>query len=194
MAIRGVHIPRVFGVPVYRPPSPQPDWEEIQRRIAEQQAADQQPDYGPVDYGPMYDTGPAPAAAPPYDPAQDPAFQQLLAQLGIQETAARTQATRLTALAQEDAAIARPRITEQGIEARRGIDTGYEGRGLFRSGARLRSLAIQRRGEGERAGDLERTLSRRVAGVQGNLDTQLRDLAMRRATAQLQGSLAAAGA
>lgn len=151
------------------------------------------PDYGPdVVY---LDQGGPPALPQfkPYDPGTDPAFQALLAQLGLKETGLRTAAQEQISRAQGEAAVQRPRIAEQGVEQRRGVNLGFEGRGLFRSGERLRQLALQQRGQLQRLGDVDRSLAGRVAGINENLDAQIRDLALQRATAELTARNTAAG-
>lgn len=129
--------------------------------------------------------------APPYDPATDPAYQQLLAQLGLKSTTLQTAAARRIGDIQTEGTIAVPRIQEQGIESRRGIDFSAENRGMFRSGGRLRNLAIQRRGEEQRIGDTARSVARQVAGVNTTLEGQLQDIATQKADAAFQARLRA---
>lgn len=148
-----------------------------------------QPAPGPYDGGDG--GGGGGGVLPPYDPATDPSYQQLLAQLGLSETRARAAAAQKIGNLQSDALLAGPRIQEAGIETRRGIDFGAENRGMFRSGARLRDLALQRRGETQRLGDLERGTARQVAGVNQSLEGQIQDIANQRAQADFQARLRA---
>lgn len=158
------------------------------------------PDYGPgPDYGGYVVDGggggttiieaPAPPAPPPYDPNTDPAFQQLMAQLGLSENTARTQAAQKISDAQTEGTIASPRIQEQGAIQRRNISLGWEGRGLYRSGARLRDLAQQQSGETARLGDITRGTARQVSSINQTLQQQIDDLAAKRADANFQAKL-----
>lgn len=147
-------------------------------------------DQGP---GPSYDDGPTYApSAPAYNPLSDPSYQTLLATLNMQEQQARAQYGQRSAMANTNAAVALPRIAEQGVEQRRGINFGAEARGMFRSGGRLRSLALQQRGEQERTADLQRQLANTLAGYQMDLDQQIMQIALKRADAAAQAAQAAA--
>lgn len=133
------------------------------------------------------------APPPAYDPNSDPSYLALLAQLGLEEQRIRNQATESVTRAKTDAAIAAPRIQEQGVETRRGINNNWEGRGLYRSGARLRDLAIQERGQTQRLADLERGTANRISGIGSELASGLAELAQKRTEAAFQASLRAAG-
>jgi hypothetical protein len=134
-----------------------------------------------------------PAPLPSYDPNTDPSYLNLMSQLGLAESQSRVRAGEAITRAKLEGAIAAPRIGEQGVETRRGINNNWEGRGLFRSGARLRDLAIQQRGETQRLGDLERGTANRVAGINTELDDQISQLAQKRAEAAFQATMRAVG-
>lgn len=134
----------------------------------------------------IYEQAPAP---PPYDPNTDPAFQQLMAQLGLQENTERTHATQRIAQAQLEGAVAAPRVLEQAELQKRNINQGWEGRGLFRSGARLRDLAVQERGTTQRLGDIERGTARQVTGINQALAEKINQLAGQRLDATFQARM-----
>lgn len=102
---------------------------------------------------------PAPAPAPLAPLPQltletDPSYLTYLRSIGLREEDARATAARQISRVQRDVAGAVPDIQEQGVEARRGIGDGFEARGVFRSGERLRDQALQQRDE-----------TKRIAGV-----------------------------
>lgn len=132
-------------------------------------------------------------ARPRYDPNADPSFQNLLSQLGLKETLSRNQAAQKIESLNTQLGVLLPRIAESGVEQRRGINFGAEARGVFRSGERLRNLALQQRGEQQRVADAQSALARQVAGVNSDLDTTIQQIAQERAQAQLEASMRAAG-
>lgn len=132
-----------------------------------------------------------PPAPPPYDPATDPAFQALMAQLGLKGELLKMDTAKRIGEIQREGEIAAPRIKEQGVEQRRAIDYGWEDRGLYRSGARLRDLALQQRGETQRLADLERNTANQVAGLNRRQALDLHDIASQQAEASFQAKLRA---
>jgi hypothetical protein len=130
-------------------------------------------------------------AVPAYDPATDPAFQALLAQLNLKETMLRQQSQQKLDELGKQSRIAVPRIQEQGIEQRRGINYGHESRGLYRSGARLRDLSLQQRGETQKIGDVYDRLTSGAASIDRGLQSGILDLANQRAQANFEAKLRA---
>lgn len=156
-------------------------------------AAQRQPQRGPSDSsggGPYYEAPPPPA--PSYDPNTDPAYQALLRAIGVQEDEARRVATARQGETERQAAEVTPRIAEKGQEERRGIDSSFESRGLFRGGERLRRLGLQQQQEQQRVGDVQRDTTNRVQEIQRALQSQINDLARQRADAALNASYRAA--
>jgi hypothetical protein len=143
----------------------------------------------PVQYQQFADEGPGEAAAPPrppYDVNQDPSYLAFIAALDQQGTQAGAQ--RLARLSDADTqrTVYQPRIAEAGVEQRRRIGGSYETRGMFRSGARLRDVALQQRGEAQQQSDLERGVARSKTDAQLAYDQALADIARERATKALE--------
>jgi hypothetical protein len=131
-------------------------------------------------------------ALPPYDPARDPAFQALLAQLNLNEGQARAAAEAQKAMISRQAANAVPRIQEAGIEQRRGINFNAEDRGMFRSGQRLRDLSLQQRSEQQRLADVYTNLADRNTNIDLSTQAKLNDIANQRVQAGFEAKLRAA--
>lgn len=167
----------------------QPDQASIDKwnqGIADAQAAQ--------DPGPVYDDsgsgsgsgsgGGAPR--PPWDFNADPAYQSYLAALGVtDEQARRTGANRIAEVDQQLNSTL-PRIAERGIEQRRQIGEGYATRGVFRSGARLRDVALQQRAENYAVSDAASAAARQKAGLTDAMQTQIAQLARDRAEKALE--------
>lgn len=178
-------------------PGPQQQLDEFINAINQQNAAaDPGPTYDDSG-GYSYDDGGGYASGgglPPYDPATDPSYQALLAQLGLSETLARTTADQQKAQAGRQFATQIPRIQEAGIEQRRGIGFNAEARGMYRSGQRLRDLSLQQRGENERLTDNYTGLADRGASIDQGLQSKLNDLATQKVQAGFEAKLRASGA
>lgn len=101
--------------------------------------------------------------------AVSPAWLAFRRSLGIDDA---TDA--VTAQAQVDAlnrraGLTRGDVLESGKQAREGIAGGFEARGLYRSGARLRDQSRQQADEGRALADIELTLAENVGGLVGGL-------------------------
>lgn len=163
------------------------------RQYLDDQAAQAQAaqDPGYYDTGSGGGGGVVAAAAPAYDPAADPSYQQLLAQLGLSESQARTTATQRIGEIGAEGAIAGPRIQEAGVQQRQGINNTWEGRGLFRGGARLHDLALQQRGESEKLADNTRSIADKTAAVNQDLQDKLDAISQQKAQAAFSATLKA---
>ena len=120
-------------------------------------------------------------AAPAYDPNSDPAYHTYLRSLDLQGEGAQRDAAGQMGQIDSDLSLRTPRIAEQGEEQRRNLDSRYEGRGMLRSGERLRTLALQQRAQAQQTTDLEADSTRRKADVQRNLEGRLSEIARLRA-------------
>jgi hypothetical protein len=89
----------------------------------------------------------APAPLPQLSLETSPSYLAYLRSIGLREEDARATAARQQERVLRDVAAAVPDIQERGIETRRGIGEGFETRGVFRSGERLRKQALQQRDE-----------------------------------------------
>lgn len=105
--------------------------------------------------------------------------------LGFEESAARATAQQRTDDVQRRVAFTQPQIEEQGIEQRRDIDLGAEGRGLLSSGETQRDLALQARDETNRIGQLNLTGAEQVGGIQADLLGQIAALQRQQAERNL---------
>lgn len=153
------------------------------------------PDYNAPEFQPQDSGGGGGgggSSRPFYDPNTDPAFQALLSSLGLQETQARTAAGGRMADIQAQLGLTIPRIMEQGVESRRGINQGFENRGFYRSGERLRTVGVQQSGEAQRVAATNLTAAQQQAEIQRALDAQIGALATQRAQAQLDAGMRSA--
>lgn len=105
--------------------------------------------------------------------SSDPTYQAYRRAMGFDEGSARADADLATAQQQVALDLARPEIAFQGREARRDINTGYEDRGMWGSGARLRDLAVQRRQQGAQLGQLEIQGATSIADLQRQMAAQI---------------------
>lgn len=104
---------------------------------------------------------------------QDPTYQAYRRAMGFDEGSAKANADLATAQQQVALDLARPEIAFQGREARRDINTGFEDRGMWGSGARLRELAVQRRQQGAQLGQLEIQGATSIADLQAQMAAQV---------------------
>lgn len=125
-------------------------------------------------------------ARPPYNVNADPGYQAFLAAMGITEDSARRAATNRSAEIDEQLQSALPRIGEEGVEARRRIGEGYATRGVFRSGARLRDVALQQRAEGRAVTDATAAAARQKAQLNDTLQERIAQLARERSEKALE--------
>jgi len=108
-----------------------------------------------------------------------------LRQLGFDEAEARAYAARQRDRINRQVALRVPETQEQGIEQRRSIATNRESSGLLRSGETERRLAIQRRGELNRIGEIEGGAADALGGVESDLARSVAEV--RRNTAEAGG-------
>lgn len=134
--------------------------------------------YDPGPSGGYVVSGPAPA---PYDPYSDPAYLAFLAALDQQQST--YSADLLARQGEVDRQLneALPRIAQAGTESRRRISSGFESRGTFRSGERLRNIALQQQGEAQQVGDTQSAAARQKSALQSAYNQQIADLARQRA-------------
>lgn len=104
---------------------------------------------------------------------QDPTYQAYRRAMGFDSGAAQADADLATAQQQVALDLARPEIAFQGREARRGINSNFEDRGMWGSGARLRELAVQRRMQGAQLGQLEIQGATSIADIQRQMAAQV---------------------
>ncbi|MGH9266738.1 MAG: hypothetical protein ACRD0D_01020 [Acidimicrobiales bacterium] len=120
---------------------------------------------------PLGAAAPAASAGAARSLGEDPAYLAFTRALGAEEAEAAGEAQARTSALRRALGMRLPQIAEAGERAREAVGAGFESRGLFRSGARLGSLARQRAAEAaEAAGavsataeaqsDLERALAR----------------------------------
>lgn len=120
--------------------------------------------------------------------SEDPTVLTYLRALGFEESAAKATAQQRTDDVQRRVAFTQPQIEEQGIEQRRDIELGAEGRGLLSSGATQRDLALQTRDETNRVGNLQLAGAEQIGGIQSDLLSQV--AALQRQQAERNLSLA----
>lgn len=118
----------------------------------------------------------------------DPSYLAYLRATGLQEEVARANAARQTAAIQRQLATTTPEIARLGQLARARIGDSFEARGVYRSGMRQQRQAEQGASEAYRVGSLWGNAGDRIAGAQGNLQTQLADLGRQRADRAAQQS------
>lgn len=107
------------------------------------------------------------------DLAMDPTYQAMRRAMGFDEGTASADADLATARNDVMLDLARPEIAFQGEEARRQISGGFEDRGMWGSGARLRELAVQRRNQGAQLGQLEVQGANSLADIQRTMAQQI---------------------
>lgn len=117
-----------------------------------------------------------------YDQAMTMAY---LRKLGFDEAEARAYAARQRDRINRQVALRVPETQEQGIEQRRSISLNREASGLLRSGETERRLAIQRRGEMNRIGEIEGGAADALGGVESDLARSVAET--RRNTAEAGG-------
>lgn len=145
-------------------------------------------DPGPVDDGSGSGSGSGSGGAvrPPWDFNADPAYQSYLAALGVTDEQARRQGANRISEVDQQLNSSLPRIAERGIEQRRQIGEGYATRGVFRSGARLRDVALQQRAENYAVSDAASAAARQKAGITDAMQSQIAQLARDRAEKALE--------
>lgn len=107
------------------------------------------------------------------DLAMDPTYQAMRRAMGFDEGSAQADADLASARTDVMLDLARPEIAFQGEEDRRTISSGFEDRGMWGSGERLRALAVQRRGQGAQLGQLEVQGANSLADIQRAMAQQI---------------------
>lgn len=107
------------------------------------------------------------------DLAMDPTYQAMRRAMGFDEGQTTADATLDTTKQQVALDLARPELAFQGREARRQISSGFEDRGMWGSGERLRDLAVQRRNQGAQLGQLNLQGATSIADIQRQMAAQI---------------------
>lgn len=113
------------------------------------------------------------------NPAMHPAYLAFLRALGLQNATDAVDAQAAIDRLNARAGLSREEIIDQGGIQREGIQGGYEARGLWRSGAKLRDLNRQRASEGRALGGVELNVADQSAQL-------ISELARRRAAGERQ--------
>lgn len=107
------------------------------------------------------------------DLAMDPTYQAMRRAMGFDSGQATADAALDTTRQQVALDLARPELAFQGREDRRQISSGFEDRGMWGSGDRLRALAVQRRNQGAQLGQLNLQGATSIADIQRQMAAQI---------------------
>lgn len=105
--------------------------------------------------------------------AADPSYLAYLRALGFAEGEAQSSAADKLAGSANRVAFFRPEVEFQAGEERRSISQDHEARGMLRSGAHERALAVSRRGEQTRVGALELGAADEATSIQAELAREI---------------------
>lgn len=120
-----------------------------------------------------------------YDYTTDPTYAAYVAALDLDQAQRQATTSRQRDYLMSDQTRLLDQTAQQGEQSREGISGGYESRGLFNSGGRLRDISRQQSNQASREGSIRENATRGVAELEAQMANYLAQAQLKRQSAQL---------
>lgn len=134
---------------------------------------------------PVYNGGGGGAPSGGYDYTQDPVYSAYIAQLDLDQAQRQQDTARRREYLMADQTKLLDQTAQSGEQQREGISGGFESRGLFNSGGRLRDISRQQANQATREGSIRESTGRGIAEMEAQLANSLAQAQLKRQNAQM---------